>query len=162
YPNLMNFSFGPALTAEKSISPDTGRYGDDWASFLLGAIDNNSNARINPFQRFAVKYWAGFIHDDLNLTQRITLNLGLRYQFQTGAENREQHQLTPSLDLTQSIPELKDNPPVLPASVTQYRSAAPIYNGAWLFTDNSNPSAFQTSKHVFLPRVGVAIRINDK
>lgn len=162
FPNLMNFNFYPGHTADTFISPDTRRSGDDWASFLLGAIDNNSNSRINPFQRFAVKYWAGFVHDDIKLTQRITLNVGLRYEFESGVEDREAQMLSRYLDLTQPIPEMQANPPVLPASVTQYRKAAPIYNGAWLYTDGSSRSAFKTDKLILLPRVGVAIRINNK
>ena len=39
FPNLMNFNFPAALTADTFISPNTALRGDEWATFLLGAID---------------------------------------------------------------------------------------------------------------------------
>ena len=66
------------------------------------------------------------------------------------------------LDLSQPVPEMQSNPPQLPAEVTAIRTSAPKYNGAWLFTDTSNRSAFNTDKTIFMPRAGVAIRINHK
>ena len=162
FPNLMNFNFAPALTANTFISPNTLLSGDEWATFLLGAINSDSNSETWPFQRFVVNYWAGFIHDDIKLTPRITLNLGLRYEFETGVSDRREPQLSRYLDLTQPIPEMQSNAPQLPPEVTAIRTSAPTYNGAWYFTDSSNRGAFNTDKTIFMPRVGIAIRINDK
>jgi hypothetical protein len=162
YPNLMNFSFPAALTADTFISPDTRRSGDEWATFLLGAIDGSSNAGTVPFQRLGVNFLAGFIHDDIRLSHRITLNLGLRYEYETAPRDLEEPQLSRYLDLSQPIPEMQNNPPQLPAEVTAIRTSAPTYTGAWLFTDRSNRGAFKTDKTVFMPRAGIAIRINDK
>src|SRR5262249_5264263 len=66
--NLMGFGFQPALTADTFISPDTRRSGDAWATFLLGALDPNSYASTVPLQNLGVKYFAGFVHDDIKLT----------------------------------------------------------------------------------------------
>ena len=38
----------------------------------------------------------------------------------------------------------------------------PTFNGAWVFTDSKNRKPFVTQKNIFLPRIGVAIRVNDK
>jgi hypothetical protein len=42
------------------------------------------------------------------------------------------------------------------------RTSAPIYNGSWLFSDSSSPGSWNPSRTLFLPRVGLAWRINDK
>jgi hypothetical protein len=158
----MNFSFPAALTADTFISPNTALRGDEWATFLLGALDGNSNAETWPFQRLGVNFWAGFIHDDIKLTKRITLNLGLRYEYETAPEDLKEPQLSRYLDLSQPVPEMQTNPPQLPPEVTAIRTKAPTYNGAWLFTDSSNRGTFNTDKTIFMPRVGIAIRVNDK
>src|SRR5438132_10559198 len=46
--------------------------------------------------------------------------------------------------------------------VTALRKSAPIYNGAWVFTDRSHRHSWQSNNHVFMPRLGLAMRINDK
>ncbi|MGH8248364.1 MAG: TonB-dependent receptor domain-containing protein, partial [Gammaproteobacteria bacterium] len=162
FPNLMNFSFPAALTSDTFISPNTARRGDEWATFLLGAVDGNSNSETWPFQRLGVNFWAGFIHDDIKLSQRITLNLGLRYEFETAPRDLKEPQLSRYLDLTQPVPEMQNNPPQIPADVTAIRTKAPTYNGAWIFTDSSNRGTFNTDKTIFMPRAGIAIRVNDK
>lgn len=163
FPYLMQFTLPAALTADTFISPDTRRSGDDWATFLLGALDPNSFAQAWPFQRFGVSYWAGFVHDDIKLTPSITLNLGLRYEYETAPRDlASDPRLSRFLDLTQPIPEMQSSPPVMPAEVTALGPTAPTFNGAWTFTDKSHPHAFDTDKVILMPRAGVAIRINDK
>ncbi len=50
------------------------------------------------------------------------------------------YRLTRYLDLTNPIPEFQGaNAPQLPAAATALRTAAPIYNGAWVFTDSNSP-----------------------
>ena len=36
------------------------------------------------------------------------------------------------------------------------------FNGAWVFTDSNNRKPWTTQKGIFLPRVGLAVRVNDK
>jgi hypothetical protein len=50
----------------------------------------------------------------------------------------------------------------MPSEVTAIRKTAPVYNGAWVFTDSSHPGMWDAAKNSFLPRIGVAFRINDK
>lgn len=167
FPNLMGFPFGPALTSDTFISPDLRRSGHEWASFLLGALDSNSYAQTWPFQNLGTKYWAGFIHDDVKLTQRITLNLGLRYEYEGPMYEflsplKDRDRLSRFLDLSQPIPEMQQAPPQIPASVLALRNTPLTFNGAWVFTDKSHRGAYDVNPHVFTPRAGVAIRITDK
>ena len=60
-------------------SPNRGSTGNGYASFLLGAV---SSAGVNLYvntvdNRF--QYLAGYVMDDWKVTDRLTLNLGLRY-----------------------------------------------------------------------------------
>ncbi len=41
------------------------------------------------------------------------------------------------------------------------RTAPPVYNGAWIFTDSSTVYSWDAPKTLFLPRVGLAWRINN-
>jgi hypothetical protein len=160
-PRPMAFDFRPELTANTFLNPNTRESGDAWATFLLGALDQNSSISSIPIQRPRTDYVGIFIHDDLKLTQRLTLNLGLRYEFMTAMRD-PQHRLSRFLDLTNPIPEFQGaNAPRMPAQVAALRPSAPVYNGAWVFTDSSNPNSWNAQKLLLLPRIGMAYRVNN-
>jgi hypothetical protein len=160
YPNLMNFVFAPATTANSNIQPNIAVSGDPWASFLLGAFDDGaSNANKIPYQSIRIPFVGVFVHDDWKVTRNITLNLGLRYEWESGPYDTRD-QFTRTLDLSVPNPLMQRNPPNIPADLVAL--SQPKFNGAWVFTDDDNRKAWSTQKNIFLPRAGVAIRINDK
>lgn len=161
-PQLTNFRFNPALTADTFNNPNTNLSGDGWASMLLGALDGSSTFASIPLQMPRVSYFGLFVQDDFKLTPRLTLNVGLRYEYYTAMRDTDLR-LSRYLDLSNPIPELQGaNTPVLPAEVLALRQGAPSYNGAWLFTDSSNPYSWNAPKGLFMPRLGLAWRVNDK
>ena len=162
YPDPMGFYFGPGFTANTFQSPDTSLSGDSYATFLLGAVDSQSLAQYVAPHELTVNGYAAYVHDDFKVNQRLTLNLGLRFEYETGPVDRLDR-ISRYLDLTDPIPEMQGaNAPRLPAEVLAYAQAPPIYNGAWIFSSDEHRSMFNTSKSGFMPRIGAAIRLNDK
>jgi hypothetical protein len=55
--------------------------GYSYSDFLLGLPNSTSRTSVRPSQ--AARYWflSGFIQDDLKVTSRLTLSLGLRYEY---------------------------------------------------------------------------------
>jgi hypothetical protein len=162
-PQYMRFDFSPGMTANTFNSPNTALSGDGWASLLLGTMDPSSYIASIPIQRPRNNFFALFVHDDFKLTQRLTINVGLRYEYY-GPMKDPEHRLSRYLDLNAPIPEFQGaNAPVLPASALALRNNGnPVYNGAWIFTDGDHPGSWDTPKTLFLPRIGMAWRINDR
>ena len=50
----------------------------------------------------------------------------------------------------------------MPADVKQFYSGSWIFNGAYQFTDSSHRDQWNAGKGTLSPRIGIAIRINDK
>ncbi|MBL8230549.1 MAG: TonB-dependent receptor [Bryobacterales bacterium] len=159
YPNLMNFNFYPDMTAESYIRPDTARFGDAHASFLLGAIDQRSDATGVPFQTQRIPYIGLFVHDDWKITRRLTLNIGLRYEYEA-APYDDENIFSRYLDLSAPNRAMQANAPRIPADLLAL--SQPKFNGAWIFTDNNNRRAWPVQRKIFLPRIGGAYRVNDK
>ena len=67
-------------SSTSAVGPYT--IGFPYASFLLGAVDT---AQINPPSRarFGKQQWAGYVQDSWKVTHKLTLDLGLRYDFDT-------------------------------------------------------------------------------
>jgi hypothetical protein len=159
YPNLMNFIFVPATTSNSYIGSNTAISGDPWASFLLGMMDPSSNANKIPYQSILIPFFGAYIQDDWKITRRITLNLGLRYEWESGPYDRKD-QYSRYLDLSVPNPLMQQNPPNIPADLVALNK--PNFNGAWIFADEKNRKAWTTQKTLFLPRAGMAVRVNDK
>jgi len=160
YPNLMNFIFVPATTANSYIQPNIATSGDPWASFLLGAMDpGSSNANKIPYQSIRIPFVGIFFQDDWKISRRVTLNLGLRYEWESGPYDKRD-QYSRYLDLSVPNTLMQQNPPNIPADLQAL--SKPTFNGAWIFSDENNRKAWVTQKNIFLPRAGVAVRVNDK
>jgi hypothetical protein len=159
FPNLMNFNFYPDQTANTYLSPNTVLSGDAHASFLLGVVDNRSTARGYPFQTQRSPFFGTFIHDDWKIHRNVTLNLGLRHEYES-APYDDNDIYSRFLNLSAPNQAIQANPPAIPADLLAL--SRPTWNGQWVFTDSENRTPFVTQKNIFLPRVGVAIRVNDK
>jgi hypothetical protein len=62
--------------------PGANNTGDAYASFLLGAANSASLNRTDVITSRAA-YWAAYFQDDYRVTDRLTLNLGIRWEVET-------------------------------------------------------------------------------
>jgi hypothetical protein len=156
-----NFFFPASLTAETFNNPDTLHNGSGFASFLLGALDGSSQMIGGPAPDPHVEFYGMFIQDDWKVSKRITVNLGLRNEYETAIHD-PQHNFSQGLDLTKPVPEMLANPPQIPAAATAI--VGPNFykfNGLWNFTSSSHPGMWNPIKLALAPRAGIAYRIND-
>ena len=159
----INLVFNSAMTASSSDSPDVVNTGNQWASFLLGALDNQSSARLVPLQNPRLMGYAAYAQDDIDLSDRLTLNLGLRWEYEPGPTDAN-NRLSQRFDLTQPIPEMQSTPPNIPAQARALMASkgyAYSFNGAWIFANEDNPHAWHSTAKNFLPRVGINYRLGD-
>ena len=160
--NTTNFNFYSNLTAETYNSPDTRHNGDEWASFLLGGLDPSSQMIGGPSPDPHTKFFGMYFQDDWKVNQRITLNLGLRNDYETPWYD-PMHNLSKGLDLSAPIPEMMANPPVMPTAISNIvGSNYWKFNGQWQWTSSGSPGTWDAPKLALQPRAGIAFRLNDK
>lgn len=161
YPTFATFTSNADMTANTFQSPNTRLYGDPWATFLTGALDSGSNASYAATQRLRTNAYGAFLQDDYRVSRRLTINLGLRYEYST-APTEAHNRISRYLDLTNPIPQFQANPIAMPAAVTSIATIPYSYNGAWMFATGSNPNLYNSSKISFMPRAGMALQLSPK
>ncbi len=159
-PRGMRFRFNANETADTIFSPKTGEVGHAWASMMLGTL-GGGDVRTVPTNRPEVDVLGFYVHDDFKISSRLTLNLGVRYEYETPMRDPE-YRLSRSIDLNQNLPELQAAMGALPAEALALRDLELKITGAWSFTDADNPYAWNAQTNVILPRIGAAFRINNK
>jgi hypothetical protein len=158
---FFNFVVNANATADTTSSPNLQRVGHPWASFLLGALDNSSSAQYVPMQRSDTEMYALYVQDDFRLHDKVTLNLGVRWEYEGGLFDPE-YRLPRDMDLSQPIAGMQQAiDPQIPADVRAIMAQSAgqtsyIYNGAFYFTDADNPRNVNPTRRQFMPRVGLA------
>ena len=167
------FGFNASPTANTYVNPNTRLSGDGFATFLIGAVaptgggasDWDSSGTSMPAITFlnpSSRFYAGYLNDDWKVSRKLTVNLGLRYEFEQPFRESMDRSVRP-LDLTNPIPEFQGaNAPKMPAAVSQFYQGGWSLNGAFQFTDSNNRNQWNAGKGSLSPRIGVAYRLNDK
>lgn len=154
-----NYRFSPAFTARvpADLSLSTG---DSIASFLLG---NPVSARLAIAPQIAVQstYYAVFVQDDWTIGNRLTLNLGLRWE--TDRPNTERFNRLTNFDPGAKFP-VENLTVNFPASTGLSTRNIPLTGvitpvGRAGVKDRNN---FDSDLNNWGPRIGIAFKINDK
>ncbi len=156
-----------AGTGNRWTSPTT-TSGHPWASFLLGAMDpGTSNVQYRQLQIANTEFYGFYVQDDWKVTPKITLNLGLRYEYQGGLWDPE-YRLPQRLDLTDPIPGMAEAiDPKIPADIRARMAESAgakgyTYNGAFYFTEEDSKRKTDAWTGGFMPRIGLAWRLDEK
>ncbi len=140
-----------------------GQYGQGIAAFLLGLPTNNSIIELRPGYDVEVISHGFFAHDDWRVSDRLTLNLGIRYDLELGMTESENRNVGP-FDLTTPNPieaaaqaRFAANPPAgVPMTASQFRVL-----GGYTYL-SGNQTAWNADLNNFQPRLGFAYKLDDR
>lgn len=138
------FNFDTRFTAEKPNSgASRGSTGNGLATMMLGWVTGGTYGN-NQGEEVFVPYYGFFVQDDVKLTNRLTLNLGLRYELFSLAHfpDAQNQQVARWLTAPFNVPSLADERIVYPKS--------------------SSDTGGENDRNNFAPRVGLAWSLNDK
>jgi len=131
--------------------------GFPFADFLLGYADNYSNFENHFFAQAVVpdftagkqSYHAFYFNDTWHAADRLTLNLGLRYELES--------------PWTERYNRLSYFNPNAPSYINQYLpSGSPTVMGDVFLVSPGSRSNIPLAKHDFAPRIGLAYAISPK
>lgn len=143
-----SYTFTGVLTSNLN-APSGVNNGSGLAQFLFGIPDSVqlSNATLSELDRFSA---AAFVQDDWRVSERLTVNLGLRWE--GGSTPHERYDRMTGVDLATGafvIPDSRKNIP-------------PFISPAFKVEYTSDPTLMLASNLNFGPRVGFAYRLTQK
>ncbi|HYP15447.1 MAG TPA: TonB-dependent receptor, partial [Bryobacteraceae bacterium] len=140
------FEFDDTFTRRNPLSRDGS--GSDLASLLLG-YPARAEAQLSTKLFNYVRYYSGYIHDDFRVSNRLTINAGIRYEYETGLRERNNNFIS-GFD-----PSIAN--PVGEQAGVDIRGAL-LYAGV----DGNATQCCSLGTRRFAPRVGAAFKLNDK
>lgn len=135
--------------------------GQPFASFLLG-IPTGGQIDRNTSRSNQSLYNAPFFHDDWKVSRKLTLNLGVRYEYE-GATNERYNRNVFGFDKSVSSPvEAAAKAAYALSPIPEVAVANFSAKGGLLFTTADNRQFWDADKNNVQPRVGVAYQLSDK
>ncbi len=138
-----NFNMSRVYTQGPNPTQASATAGYDFASFLLGYATSGSIQTMSPMSTQG-SYYGLYVQDDWKLTSRLTLNLGLRWEFNLG--DSEKYNRIADFNPTALSP-LASNP-----GLAGLRGVVDWIGG-------SNPSTTLPNNYGFGPRAGFAYNL---
>jgi hypothetical protein len=137
-----DFTFNAGFTQRNPQSSDS-TSGNSIASFLLGDVASGSTD-VNASSAGVFRTYSLYLQDDLKLTPKLSLNLGLRWDLQTPITERWGRMVT-GWD-----------------SATKYTLAGASAAGGLLFAGPGHRTSWSAGKTGFQPRLGAAWQITPR
>jgi hypothetical protein len=135
-----------------------------FASFLLGLPTTMQIVRRADYSEYS-KTWGFFAQDDWRVSNKLTLNLGLRYEYETPLVERQDKSVSGfDFGYTQPV-EATAQARYAALSDPTLKAVLPNINvrGGLLFAGkDTGRGLYQTPKNTFLPRLGFAYQWDDR
>ncbi len=147
-PGDLSFAFSRTFTQGPNALSASSTAGSSVAAALLGLADTSSTSRLNlATPTIAHNWWqAYYVQDDWRISQRLTLNIGLRWdlQFPMVEEHNNFNWLNPNVTspIASQVPGLN-------------------LKGAIQFADGNKRNPYIMNMHDIAPRVGLAYRLTS-
>jgi hypothetical protein len=155
------FQFRNSFVRQRDDTNTAGAIGLEWAAFMMG-VPNVITIDTNDSYYLTNPYHAAYVQDDWRLSRRLTLNLGVRYEYEGGFVERYNRGIGGGFTFGQELP-------ISAAAEAAYlRSPIPgvpaieVAGGNRYLGLNGAPRALSDGQHSWMPRLGAVFKLDDR
>jgi hypothetical protein len=157
------FVFDNTYTRQNSASGTDFNGIQAYAAFLLGLPTTTEVTRPSDYSEYSKTYGI-FLHDDWRVSNKLTVNMGVRWEVETPLTERNGKSIsnfdfgyTQPIEGTVQTRYAALNDPALKALVSQVN-----VKGGLLYVGKDTKTLYNTPKSTILPRFGFAYSVNEK
>jgi hypothetical protein len=144
--SMGTFNFNKSFTQANPLTGDV-YSGDSVASALLGYLNSGTNS-YNTQSAWNNHYYVAFVQDDWRIARKLTLNLGLRWDYESPMTDRFNHMVS-GFDTS------------TPSHIGGLYTGPVVYGGLQYATADHRFN-YHRDLNNFQPRLGVAYQASDK
>lgn len=156
------YRFRSDFTRENDLTTSAQPAGQELAAFLLGIPANNSSIQRAAIRSNQNVYHGAYFQDDFKVSRKLTLNLGVRYEYEHPTTERFNRNV-------RLFDQTSPNPIDAAARAAYARSPIPEIaagdfraRGGLVFTDPSNRGFYQADRNNIQARLGAAFQLDSK
>ena len=155
------FSFRNAFVRQRDDTNNAGLLGLEWAAFMLGtpssvSIDTNDSYNlVNP-------YYASYVQDDWRVNTRLTVNVGVRYEYEGGFVERANRGVGGGFDFGALLPISAAAEAAYRANPMPGLASIEVRGGNNYLGANGAPRTLSDGQHSWMPRLGAVYKLNDR
>ncbi|MBI1899352.1 MAG: TonB-dependent receptor [Acidobacteria bacterium] len=154
--NILRF-LGETRWTQRLYNQSEPTAGDGYASFLIGGVTGSSNYPLYPFNRWW--YFAPYFQDDWKVSRNLTLNLGLRWDY-NGPPDEKYDRTDRGFNAALASPLARQIPADMLAAYPQLRD---LKGGLQFAGVDGNPSIIsKRDLNNWQPRIGAAYQISSR
>ncbi|MCB9383504.1 MAG: carboxypeptidase regulatory-like domain-containing protein [Bryobacterales bacterium] len=158
------FNFAGVYTAEQpNVAASRGSQGSSVADMLLGLANNGTWGWPNG-EEYITRYYGAFIQDDYKITNRLTMNIGIRYELFGVPTFPNPNSNALNVTVGRFVSEFNGRPfdPREGLAPADGGFSGDDYLPFFERPTSSSDSGGEADKNNFAPRIGFAFRANEK
>lgn len=158
-----NFTFNRTYTRKDDDgNAPSNDLGLGWAAFILGVPSSMTIQTLDSYATMS-PYYGGFVQDNWRFSRKLTLNLGLRVEYERGATERYNRMIagfdpTLTLPITNAAQAAYAASPVPELAASQFK----VLGGTLFPGAGSAPRELYKSQLMWLPRLAAAYQWNER
>jgi Carboxypeptidase regulatory-like domain/TonB dependent receptor len=156
-----NYQFRNSWVRQRDDTNNAGGLGLEWAAFMLGvpnsvAIDTNDSYYLtNPF-------YTAYVQDDWRVNNRLTINAGVRYEYEGGFVERYDRGLGGGFTFGEELPISAAAEAAYLRSPIPGLSSIDVAGGNTYLGTSGAPRSLSDGQHAWMPRAGAVFKIDEK
>jgi hypothetical protein len=155
------FSFGRAFTQGPDPTKASTNAGDSTAELLLGTPSSGS-ADINVYPAYTNKYYSFYVQDDFKVSNRLTLNLGLRFEHEGATTDRFNNGVTGFINTSTSPIQSAVQANYAKNPVPELASISVPGGLGFLNVGGAGRGEYRMPAMMYAPRFGFAYRVTNR
>ena len=156
-----NYTFGNSWVRQRDDTNNAGGLGLEWAAFMLG-VPNSVTIDTNDSYYLTNGFYSAYLQDDWRVNSRLTINAGLRYEYEGGFVERYDRGLGGGFRFAEELPISAAAEAAYLRNPIPGLSAIDVVGGNNYLGADGAPRSLNDGQHAWMPRVGMVFKVSEK